>query len=152
VWKNLPVVGVSWEDALAYEGWLDRTGRVPGARPCSEHEWERAARGPDARLYPHGDRLLADDAAFDETYGRTLLAYGPDEAGAHPRSASPFGVLDLSGNVWEATQGVGSDGNIILRGGSWYQDQFSARVDMRDFGEPTQRTVRLGVRVCADSQ
>lgn len=151
-WKSLPVVGVSWDDALAYEAWLDRSGRVPGARPCTEYEWERAARGADGRLYPHGDELHFDDASFDETYGRALQAYGPDEVGAHPASASPFGVLDLSGNVWEATRSVTADGAITLRGGSWYQDQFSARVDMRDFGEPSQRSERLGVRVCADAQ
>ena len=52
--------------------WLDRTGRVPGARVCEEREWERAARGADDRMYPHGDNLEPDDANFDETYGKDL--------------------------------------------------------------------------------
>src|SRR5439155_1587455 len=61
-WLRFPVSAVSYEDALAYAAWLDRTGRVPGARLCDEREWERAARGADGRRYPMGDRLGPDDA------------------------------------------------------------------------------------------
>ena len=74
---------------------------MPGARLCTELEWERAARGADDRLFPHGDELDADDANFDVTYGRVDSAYGPDVVGSHPASRSPFGVDDLAGNVFE---------------------------------------------------
>ena len=74
---------------------------MPGARLCSELEWERAARGGDDRMFPHGDELRAEDANIDLTYGRVDSAYGPDAVGSHPASRSPFGVDDLAGNVLE---------------------------------------------------
>ena len=46
-WLRFPVSGVTWDDAATYAAWLDATGRVPGARLCTEYEWERAARGAD---------------------------------------------------------------------------------------------------------
>src|SRR5439155_14762439 len=107
-------------EARAYAAWLSRSGRLVGARLCSEHEWERAARGADDRIFPHGDRLLPDDANYDETYGRHPLGFGPDEVGSHPESESPYGVLDLVGNVLEWTRSVRRPGEPILRGGSWY--------------------------------
>src|SRR5262249_50657734 len=100
-WLRFPVTGISWKDANAYVDWLNRTGRVPGARLCDEHEWERAARGADDRRYPHGDQLGRDDANYDATYERKTLAFGPDEVGSHPQSVSPFGLSDMAGNVWE---------------------------------------------------
>src|SRR5262249_6591061 len=68
-WSRWPVSGIGWEDARAYVEWLRKSGRVAGARLCNELEWERAARGADDRVYPHGDQVAADDANFDETYG-----------------------------------------------------------------------------------
>ncbi len=52
VWQDLPVVGITADDAKAYAAWLSGTGRVPGARLCTDDEWERAARGSDGRAYP----------------------------------------------------------------------------------------------------
>ncbi|MGH9885720.1 MAG: SUMF1/EgtB/PvdO family nonheme iron enzyme, partial [bacterium] len=69
-WRRFPVSGVSWEDVIAYAAWLRDTGRLPGARPCNEREWERAARGADDRRYPHADVLDPDDANIDITYGQ----------------------------------------------------------------------------------
>ena len=98
---RFPVSGISWQDALAYCRGLNATGRVPGARPCDDHEWERAAKGADAREFPHGNSLAPDDANFDLTYGRRGKAFGPDEVGAHSASSSPFDVDDMVGNVWD---------------------------------------------------
>ena len=102
-WTQFPMGGVSGQQAADYAAWLDRTGRVPGARLCTEREWVRAARGADARVYPHGDKLLPEDANFDLTYGQKPLAFGPDEVGSHSTSDSPFLVQDMAGNVWEWT-------------------------------------------------
>src|SRR5207249_1196933 len=98
-WTRFPVAAVSFEDAIAYAAWLDRTGRVPGARLCDDYEWERAARGADARTFPSGNALAPDDANIDVTYGRDPLAFGPDEVGSHPASRSPVGADDMAGNV-----------------------------------------------------
>jgi formylglycine-generating enzyme required for sulfatase activity len=145
----MPVSGISWHDAVAYGRWLDRTGRLLGARPCDEHEWERAARGADGRLFPHGDRLAPDDADAAETYGRVTAAFGPDEVGTHPASDSPFGVSDLAGNAWEWTASRGGDGDVAIRGGSWYHNPLAARSNNREASEPDLREITIGVRICA---
>jgi formylglycine-generating enzyme required for sulfatase activity len=149
-WRRFPVTGISWADALAFTRWLDRTGRVPGARPCREDEWEHAARGADGRDYPGGVRLGPDDANIDLTYGKDPLALGPDEVGSHPASASPYGVLDLAGNAFEWTEGaLGGAARPVLRGGSFYYSTSTARATNREAVEPTLRDLMLGLRVCA---
>jgi serine/threonine protein kinase/formylglycine-generating enzyme required for sulfatase activity len=148
-WMRFPVSGVSYEDAEAFARWLDRTQRIPGARLCDEYEWERAARGADARMFPSGAALAPDDANIDVTYGREPLAFGPDEVGSHPGSRSPVGVDDMAGNVWEWTRSVQTPDVPILRGGSWYQAEINARSLNRESGEPTLRTPLIGVRLCA---
>jgi formylglycine-generating enzyme required for sulfatase activity len=151
-WRRFPVSGVSLEDVRAYAAWLDATGRVPGARPCTDFEWERAARGADARLYPHGDVLAPDDINHDVTYGRQPGGFGPDAVGSHPASASPFGVEDLSGNVWEWTLSPGPAPEPVNRGGCWYFGTLSAMVPNREFSEASHRDPLLGVRLCAPAR
>jgi formylglycine-generating enzyme required for sulfatase activity len=148
-WERLPVVGIRYADAQAYAAWLSSTGRVPGARLCTEVEWERAARGADGREYPHGNRLLPDEANFDQTYGKKPLAFGPDEVGSHPASASPFGVEDLAGNVWEWTDSVLSPGKPVARGSSYYFSASTCRSTNRETPEPSFRDLTVGMRLCA---
>ena len=148
-WSKFPISAVSWLDAREYAAWLSRTGRVPGARLCHELEWERAARGADARKYPHGDTLEPSDANFDRTYGRKASAFGPDEVGSHPVSNSPFGVEDLLGNVWEWVDRPKDDAPIVFRGGGWYHEGFTALTMNRTFGEATMRDTVIGLRICA---
>jgi formylglycine-generating enzyme required for sulfatase activity len=148
-WTKFPVAAVSYNDAVAYAAWLDRTGRVKGARLCDDYEWERAARGADGRTFPSGNTLSADDANIDATYGRDPLAFGPDEVGSHPASRSPVGAEDMAGNVWEWTRSVETADALVTRGGGWYYSDFDARSANRQPGEPTQRDVYLGVRICA---
>jgi eukaryotic-like serine/threonine-protein kinase len=145
----MPASGFSWDDARAYTQWLDRSGRVPGARPCQLREWERAARGADDRLYPHGDRITGDDANIDATYGRKPASFGPDEVGSHGASDSPFGIADLTGNIWElVATGDQADG-VVIRGGGWYNNAFSARSNNSEPGESSMRSPDVGFRVCA---
>ena len=148
-WKRLPVTAISLFDVEAYARWLDASGRVPRARLCTELEWERAARGADARIYPHGDVLAADDANFDLTYGRNPAAFGPDEVGSHPASESPFGLFDLTGNVYEWTRSAGAAGEAVIRGGSWYYDSISVLIGNRTVVEGKTRDAGTGLRVCA---
>jgi eukaryotic-like serine/threonine-protein kinase len=151
-WRRFPVSGVSLEDADAYAAWLSSTGRVPGARLCSEAEWERAARGADAREFPHGDRLEPDDANIDVTYGKQSIAFGPDEVGAHPASRSPFGLEDTCGNVFEWTTSSLAPDESVLRGGSYYFDNTTVRSTNRQVSGPIVRDPNIGIRLCATLQ
>ena len=149
-WLRFPIGGISPDDADRYLAWLRETRRVPGARFCSELEWERAARGGDDRLFPHGDDLAEDDANFDQTYDRTDGAFGPDEVGSHPNSRSPFDVDDLSGNIMELVAADVTPGGLAMRGGSYYMTAATARLTNRYDVPRSFRDVTGGLRVCAD--
>jgi serine/threonine protein kinase/formylglycine-generating enzyme required for sulfatase activity len=151
-WRRFPVSGISLEDAQAYAAWLSSTGRVPGARLCTEAEWERAARGADGREFPHGDQLDPDDANIDVTYNKQPLAFGPDEVGSHPTSVSPFGLEDTCGNVFEWTISSLAPNEHVLRGGAYYYDNTTDRSTNRQVSEPSVRDPNIGIRLCATLQ
>jgi formylglycine-generating enzyme required for sulfatase activity len=116
-WENKPVTWVSLEDARAYAAWA-------GKRLPREWEWQYAAQGTDGRAYPWGNTWDAQ-AVPAANRGRRLLP--PDDVDAHPQGASPFGVLDLVGNVWQWTDEYLDEHTraAVLRGGSAYQPQTS---------------------------
>jgi formylglycine-generating enzyme required for sulfatase activity len=144
-WRKLPVLGISAVEAMAYTAWLDRTGKLPGARLCTELEWERGARGADGRNTPSGHVLEGDDANVDLTYDRELM--GPDEVGSHPRSISPYGLFDTAGNAFEWTRGERPD-TYVARGGSFYHDRKTADLANRNESSPTVHEPTAGLRVC----
>jgi serine/threonine protein kinase/formylglycine-generating enzyme required for sulfatase activity len=148
-WLDFPVGGVALASIERYTAWLRASGRVPGARLCTELEWERAARGADDRVYPHGDQLQSDDANFDATYGRVDTAYGPDVVGSHARSRSPFGVDDLAGNLFEFCESSQKREEIVIRGGAYYFNAASCRSTNREIVPPTFQDGTTGFRVCA---
>jgi formylglycine-generating enzyme required for sulfatase activity len=116
-WENRPVTWVSLEDARAYAAWA-------GKRLPHEWEWQYAAQGNDGRSYPWGNEW--DASAVSQPHkGRTMG--GPDPVDAHPKGGSPFGVMDLVGNVWQWTEEFQDEHTRggILRGGSYYQPQGS---------------------------
>lgn len=148
-----PVVGVTYEDAKAY-------CESQGKRLPTEAEWERAARGPHSRLFPWGDRFDPERANTRETKRRR-----PSPVGSFPEGASPEGVLDMSGNVWEwchdwfdkeyyaqtATKnpnGPNSGKKRVIRGGGWT----APHTDMahRRGEKPNKTYPSLGFR-CAKS-
>jgi formylglycine-generating enzyme required for sulfatase activity len=145
-WERFPVMGVSALEVVAYAAWLDRTGRLPGARVCGEVEWERAARGADGRESPNGRPLADDDANVDLTYTRALM--GPDEIGSHPTSRSPYGLDDTSGNVIEWTRAEHDQG-FVARGGGYFYDRKVANLANRFSLVADYREATLGVRMCA---
>ncbi len=114
---NKPVTWVALEDARAYAAWA-------GKRLPHEWEWQYAAQGTDGRLYPWGDQWNAAAVPVPDK-GRTMR--GADTVDAHPQGASPFGVMDMVGNVWQWTDEFTDDHTVagILRGGSYYQPQGS---------------------------
>ena len=99
-----PVTHVNLHDARAFAEWA-------GCRLPSAAEWERAARADDRRVFPWGDAVEERFAHYD--------ALGTAPVGSRPDGASPFGVLDLSGNVaeWCADQPDGA--TAVVKGGSW---------------------------------
>jgi formylglycine-generating enzyme required for sulfatase activity len=152
-WRNFPVTGISLVDIEAYLHWLDASSRLPGARLCTEWEWERAARGADSRLFTIGNSLPASAANIDVTYGRNPAAFGPDEVGSHPESDSPFGLQDMQGNSLEIVAASRPDEPAVGRGGCWYYDaNFSGRITSREVFEPQTRAVYAGFRACASAR
>lgn len=151
-WLRLPVSGISRQDAADYVAWLARTGRVAGARLCTELEWERAARGADGRVYPGGGELTPERANFDETVGRDVNLLGPREVGSYPASRSPFGIDDLAGNVFEWTVSSVDPAENVVRGGGYFFNSFTCRSTNRSVVDVSFRDPALGLRVCATYQ
>ena len=140
---DLPIVDVSHRDAGAYCDWLsERLGRrcmLP-----TEHQWEKAARGTDGRRFPWGDTPSRPEIQWQrrfpvgpETYVVSLIVRPrrewaragwywrngfPRPIGWAPRNASPYGCLDMAGNVWEWTSSLYNPdlpGFHVVKGGSW---------------------------------
>ena len=145
---------VSLEDARAYTLWA-------GKRLPHEWEWQYAAEGTAERLYPWGDTW--DETAVP-TPDKSRNPRGPDAVGGHSHGASPFGVEDLVGNVWQWTDEFTDEHTRagILRGGSYYQPQGSVwyfpqayRLDQHGklllMGPSKDRAGTLGFRCAKDA-
>jgi formylglycine-generating enzyme required for sulfatase activity len=154
--ENHPVVHVTWENANAYCDWLFRVTGTPYRLP-TEAEWEKAARGDDGRVYPWGD-------AWDPKRCNTREGAigGTSPVGACPGGASPFGLLDMAGNVFEWTSSLyksypyqaddgredhSSKGVRVLRGGSFVFYAAYARCAHRYWNYPHWSGKDLGFRV-----
>lgn len=155
-----PVVLVGWEDAMAYCRWLsqvtERDYRLP-----TEEEWEKAARGglPEARRYPWGNEWQPGLCNTQELERKGTTSVGEFER----MSRSPFGVVDMAGNVWEWTatwynpypdsphQSL-NYGQIyrVVRGGSWQNSRRGARVTCRGRCKPDALRSCLGFRIASD--
>jgi formylglycine-generating enzyme required for sulfatase activity len=148
--ENHPVVNVFWHDAQAFCKWA-------GVRLPSEAEWEKAARGTDGLIWPWGNESPNNKLCnFNSNVGDTT------PVGKYPDGASPYGCLDMAGNVWEWTSTVykkypydardgredpDADGNRVLRGGSFGGGRRLVRCACRGWLGPDFRVLDLGFRV-----
>ncbi|MBM4258871.1 MAG: formylglycine-generating enzyme family protein [Deltaproteobacteria bacterium] len=134
-----PINCINWNQAEAYCAWVRK--RLP-----TEVEWEKAARGTEGRVYPSGE-------SWDITKANVAEAYDgfKDTApvGSFPEGASPYGALDMAGNVWEWTADWYRNGETrMLRGGSWVDLPRRARTSRRLGSRPDSVLDDVGVR-CA---
>lgn len=162
--SNHPRERVSWYDAIAFCRWL--SFRLGGGydinnvadwrvRLPTDYEWEKAARGKDGLLFPYGNE-------FDKNKCNTREADidHTTPVDRYPHGASPYGVYDLSGNVWEwcltnwsrpaflaYKEDLTTSARRVLRGGSWSHNRFSVRTVYR-FYAPHERLNFCGFRIC----
>jgi formylglycine-generating enzyme required for sulfatase activity len=167
---NHPAESVSWYEAMAFCGWLNEARRqgvltLPAFIPAdyeirlpTEQEWEKAARGTDGRQYPWGDDYRAGFANIDETWvsDRSYYVGMTTAVGIYPQGASPYGLLDMAGNVWEwcrteysteDDKNIGSSDLRALRGGSWVLQAVYARALFRLWSYPGLRSGSFGFRL-----
>lgn len=133
-----PVVLVSAEDAEAYCRW-----RHPALRLPTELEWEKAARGDDGRIFPWGDAW--DPTRLNSADGGPG---GTTPVTRYPTGASPYGLLDAVGNVFQWTASTFEDGRRVLKGCAWDDEPGLCRPAFRHGRPPGSRHVLIGFR-CA---
>jgi formylglycine-generating enzyme required for sulfatase activity len=149
-----PVVGVSWYESAAFCGWA-------GYRLPTEAEWERAAMGTGGRRYPWGGEP-AEPSRLN--YAESGIGY-PTPVGVYPYGATPDGIFDLAGNVWEWCAGwYREQGNAIImhtrelkehshrviRGGSWSRKARFCVSASRDYDDPSYRGGSVGFRMAGN--
>jgi formylglycine-generating enzyme required for sulfatase activity len=138
-----PVVAIDWYDAYAYAEWANK--RLP-----TEDEWQLAARGKEAFAYPWGNSYEPGRANIDQDQARA-----PAPVGRFAGDRSPFGLLDMAGNVseWTATEGEEKNSRVTC-GGAWNcrDGDVLGLLFLRRFADPDVRRAYRGLRCAADAR
>jgi len=155
---NLPRECVSWFDAIAFCRWLSEQTSLDIRLP-TEWQWQHAAQGENGNRYPWGEAYIQGCANIcedvDEAYGGEFRAR-TSPVGSYPEGVSPYGILDMIGNVWEwclneYDRPTGTDLTEVdvpaLRGGSWGDDERKASAVTRDRLQASARSYFTGFRV-----
>ncbi len=135
--ENYPVVGLTWRQSVEYCRWA-------GKRLPSSAEWEKAARGVDGRTYPWGDKWDGSKANWDDG-GKVDGFKRIAPVGSFPEGKSPYGVMDMAGNVREWVD------NLVLKGGSWYSRPLSLRAGDPGHDFLVERDDDMGFRCAMDA-
>ncbi|MGD2087459.1 MAG: SUMF1/EgtB/PvdO family nonheme iron enzyme [Candidatus Aminicenantes bacterium] len=167
-YEKHPVIYVSWNGAEEYCWWLWKKTDLEFRLP-TEAQWEKAARGNDQRRYPWGSRKPDKNLVNIRFYG-----YEATPVGSYPSGASPYGLLDMAGNVWEWCRDIynadyyetlvrenknktiknphgSAYGTIrVIRGGSFGSYNWDLRCANRDFNQSSNRYKKVGFRLCQD--
>ena len=168
-----PVLYVSWNDAVAFCQWLSKRERKIYRLP-TEAEWEYSARGGDGRIFPWGTWTTAGNVANFADASTNFPWRDPEvndgfaqtaPVGSYPRGASPFGVEELSGNVFEwcldpyapykgreilNPRGPENGRQRVYRGGSWKSRMSSLRATARAFNDPSYLANDVGFRIVCE--
>jgi formylglycine-generating enzyme required for sulfatase activity len=141
-----PVVLVTWDEARRYCAWRGEEAGQPRRLPSGD-EYEKAARGTDGLAYPWGNAF--DPAMLDSAVG------GPGDTvpvGSYTKGASPFGMLDAAGNVFEWTSSPFKKGQVMVKGSSWEDFAGLGRAASRHGRPPAIRHAIIGFRCAADAE
>lgn len=134
-----PAMGIGWSQAHKYCKWA-------GKRLPNELEWEAAARGSSTFTWPWGNDYLPQNAnTFGKEDGHLFAA----PVASFPMGASPFGVMDMSGNVWEWVK-TESKSSHIVKGGGWTSDKNQSKISFRNSVDAKLKNPTFGFR-CARS-
>ncbi|MBC8229713.1 SUMF1/EgtB/PvdO family nonheme iron enzyme [bacterium] len=159
---NHPIVNVSWKDAVAYCNWA-------GVQLPTEAQWEKAARGTDGRIWPWGNEASNAGGRYRANYYQSNAEDGYEytaPVGSFPLNTSPYGLMDMAGNVWEwcadwydenyyqsgptrNPQGPSSGTRRVVRGGSWSDYPNVLRAANRGWSYPDDRVNFWGFRSVA---
>ena len=145
--EDHPVVLVTWSDADRYCAWRGQL-RGRGRRLPTAAEFEKAARGDDGLAYPWGSVFEAD-----KLNGASGKLHDTTPVGTYPAGASPYGVLDMAGNVlqWTATPVAGHGDEMVVKGSAWDDPAGIGRGASRNKRGKPERRVRVGFRCAGDA-
>ncbi len=163
-YENYPVIEISWTGAMLFSQWLSKATGKPYRLP-TEAEWEYMARAGTTSQHPWGDAQWAGQANCDGCSGNWDDANQLQAVGSYPPNT--WGIYDVLGNVWEWTcsaydpqykgdetrcADINTSRNLVLRGGSWFNDPWDARLSNRAYQQKWHQDYHSGFRLAMSAE